>query len=106
MNRAFSIDVAGRLTPICCTFCSLPGFSGPPLNKYGLKVPAHRGDVCVNIFRHVNVEHVDVVVAHNVIKFKKFNKLKLKLLRIFRNESCNETFHDFHMYNYYLLIYK
>lgn len=56
MNRAFSIDVAGRLTPICCAFCSLPGFSGPPLNKYGLKVPAHRGDVCVNIFRYISVE--------------------------------------------------
>jgi len=48
MNRAFSIDVAGRLTPICCTFCSLPGFSGLPLNKYGLRVLAHR-DVRVNI---------------------------------------------------------
>jgi len=48
MNRAFSIDVAGRLTTICCTFCSLPGFSGLPLNKYGLRVLAHR-DVHVNI---------------------------------------------------------
>jgi len=28
MNRAFSIDVAGRLTPICCAFCIPPGFSG------------------------------------------------------------------------------
>lgn len=56
MNRAFSIDVVGRLTPICCAFCSLPGFSGPPLNKYGLKVPAHRGDVCVNIFKYTSVE--------------------------------------------------
>lgn len=45
MNRAFSIDVAGRLTPICCAFCSLPGFSGLLLNKYGLRVPAHRRDL-------------------------------------------------------------
>lgn len=29
MNRAFSIDVAGRLTPICCAFCSLLGLFGP-----------------------------------------------------------------------------
>lgn len=28
MNRAFSIDVAGRLTPICCAFCSLLGLFG------------------------------------------------------------------------------
>jgi len=45
MNRAFSIDVAGRLTPICCAFCIPLGFSARPLNKYGLRVPAHRRDV-------------------------------------------------------------
>lgn len=28
MNRAFSIDVASRLTPICCAFCSLLGLFG------------------------------------------------------------------------------
>lgn len=65
MNRAFSIDVVGRLTPICCAFCSLPGFSDPPLNKYSLKVPAHRDDVCVNIFRYISVERMNVM-THNI----------------------------------------
>lgn len=57
MNRAFSIDVTGRLTPICCAFCSLPGFSDPPLNKY-LRVLAHRRDVSVNILNMmISVEY-------------------------------------------------
>lgn len=57
MNRAFSIDVTGRLTPICCAFCSLPGFSDLPLNKY-LKEPAHRRDVSVNILNAmISVEY-------------------------------------------------
>lgn len=60
MNRAFSIDVAGRLTPICCAFCSLPGFSGPPLNKYDLRVPAHQHDVNIS-----NILTNRDVMAHN-----------------------------------------
>lgn len=42
MNRAFSIDVASRLTPICCAFCSLLGAFRPGrwINT-GLKGHAH-----------------------------------------------------------------
>jgi len=62
MNRAFSIDVAGRLTPICCTFCSLLGFSGPPLNKYGLRVLAHH-DVR-EYLRCISGDNTDTIIIH------------------------------------------
>lgn len=95
MNRAFSIDVASRLTPICCAFCSLLGAFRPGrwINT-GLKGHAHHAASLPFNLGLVDVLFIPPLspLLSNFVLFRRSSENLLAIVPIRLEEYCTERY--------------